>query len=166
MNPIKVGRSDLKLGAGSLIQTVTGVVILLSAGIVGSSESARNRVLNLFFDPQERKLLATVTGYLAAETQLFTIAKYATRSGIILELYQASEEGGVKTLIDRVVIGDRRNAFWQFKGESIQLALIDITEDGRNEVVAPTFDNSLKAHLNVFEYDPELKRLFPLRSLP
>ena len=45
------------------------------------------------------------------------------------------------------------NGFFEYRGNSIQLAMSDVDGDGVMEVLAPTFDRQLMAHLNVYYYD-------------
>jgi hypothetical protein len=67
-------------------------------------------------------------------------------------------------LVDRVELLQHKDAHFSFGGGSTNLAVDDINGDGRSEVIVPSLDKQLVAHLAIFEFDSEtgrLKRLLP-----
>ena len=65
------------------------------------------------------------------------------------------------------VWGDSRNPFSAFakeepdrvfQGQATNLGLYDINNDNIPEILAPTYDNKLNPHLNVYSYDSEIKK--------
>lgn len=155
---MKIRLSKIDIFGGLL-----GLAVMAAALTLGYSKTLRDRVTSKIYKKNERTLLATVTGRFSGN-QIYTIAKYSTYTGILIEVYQTSPEGGVKNLVDRVFLGDRKNAYFQINGESVQLALVDLTKDGSKELIAPTFDERLRAHLNAYQFDESLSRLVPLEA--
>ena len=85
------------------------------------------------------------------------VLKLQTPEGVQVEIYN-SPEGAGSSLIDRIRLQDRHNGFFDFQGEASQLAILDVNGDGLYEIIAPTFDERLNAHLNIFRYNPEVRR--------
>ncbi|MEO0337188.1 MAG: hypothetical protein AAF202_12400, partial [Pseudomonadota bacterium] len=68
-------------------------------------------------------------------------------------------------LAERLSQLDGNDAVSHFQsGNATQLAVIDVDDDGSFELMAPTFDDQLVAHLNIFKYNPVLKRFEPIQS--
>lgn len=110
----------------------------------------------------DRVLLSTALGDLLGDGSLVKVIKYQTSQGIHLEIL-AEGLGGSRPLIDRIYLADRHNGFFDFQGQATQLALVDVDSDGQLELIAPTFDEGLTAHLNVYKYNIDFKRFEPLR---
>ena len=48
------------------------------------------------------------------------------------------------------------------KGQATNLALKDIDGDNSMEIIVPTYDSNLVAHLNVYKYDPFSRRFIQM----
>ncbi len=99
-----------------------------------------------------RTVVSTATGDLSGTGSMYTVAKVKTRDNIYLEIFQAVADEA-PLLVERIELADTRDAFFNFDGQAINLAIEDINGDGRPEILAPTFDRNLVGRLNVFEYD-------------
>lgn len=119
----------------------------------------RQAVQTEIFKPY-RKVLSTVVGDVFGIGWEAEIAKVKTEKGIAIEVYGRAEEG-VRPLITRIQLPDRRDGFFHFRGEAANLALHDISDDGHVEILAPTFDDNLIAHLNIYRFSPEQGRFEP-----
>ncbi len=139
-------------------------LILLSFATVVVTAVALNpnwRIpIQAFLSPDHRVLLATVNGDLAGTGEMYKVLKYATHRGLIVEVMQATHDpNDPYRFVDRVVIPDRHDGFFSMNSEATRLALLDVDGDGHPEIIAPSFDESLSAHLNTLKFDPETKRL-------
>lgn len=113
-----------------------------------------------FLRPDRRVLLATVSGDIAGTGEIFKILKFASQRGLVVEVMQTTHDpNDPYRFIDRVIIPDRHDGFFSMNSEATRLALLDVDGDGRPEIIAPSFDESLSAHLNTLKFDPETKRL-------
>jgi hypothetical protein len=70
-------------------------------------------------------------------------------------------DDGKTGLIDRVLLPDKHDGLFNFEGHVTRLAIADIDQDGTMELLAPTFDQQLVPHLNVFRYNKDLKKFEP-----
>lgn len=108
-----------------------------------------------------RVVLSTVSGDLLYNGNPVKVIKVKTNEGLFLEFYAAGE-GNVRPLLDRVRLPDRRDGFIHLRGQATNLALDDIDGDRKLEVLAPTFDEDLVAHLNVYRYNSESGNFEPV----
>lgn len=90
------------------------------------------------------------------------MVKYQTIEGIVVEVL-SSDESGSRSVIDRIKIPGEYDGFFDFYGQASQLAIMDVDEDGQLELVAPTFDKQLIAHLNVFKFNPTSRQFEPIQ---
>ncbi|MEZ4870891.1 MAG: hypothetical protein R2827_01335 [Bdellovibrionales bacterium] len=51
-----------------------------------------------------------------------------------------------------------------FRGQSTNLAVDDVNGDNIPEIIAPSFDKHLVAHMNVFSYNPVTKKFENITS--
>lgn len=109
-----------------------------------------------YFAPPERRILSVATGQ-AVPLKDVRVVKLATPTGIILEIY-GPLENNLEPLIDSIRLPDARDGHFQFRGRASNLALKDMDGDGIFEIIAPTFDNSLIPHLNIYRFNNETAR--------
>lgn len=123
--------------------------------------------LQAVFVGDDRQLLATVNGDLLADGTNFKILKFGTKRGIIVEVLapgDSSDDG--YSLVDRIFIPDPHDGFFSLNTHATRLALVDVDGDGRSEILAPSFDSQLVAHLNTLRLDPDTRRLELVRPPP
>ncbi len=137
------------------------VFILLAASLLAAvmTPSWRQKIQSHFVQPG-REILATVDGDLLNSGQAVQIIKYRTADGIYVEILKPEADGSSK-MVDRVLLPDKHDGLFNYQGHVTRLAVADIDEDGKLELLAPTFDNQLVPHLNVFRYNAQLGRLEP-----
>ncbi len=140
------------------------IFCLASLAIVlhpGLREQARDRILS---EP-ERRILSSVTADILRDGQLYEVLKISSPRGLFLEIYLRDENNlGHSRLLDQVRLPDIRDGYFDFRGQAVNLALDDVNGDGQLEIIAPTFDERLSAHLNIFRYNKELEVFEPLRQ--
>lgn len=107
-----------------------------------------------------REVLATAEGDVLNDTTVAKVIKYRNRDGIWLEIMKMAGDGKSE-LVDRVPLPDKHDGLFNFQGHVTRLAIADIDQDGSLELLAPTFDQQLVPHLNVFRYNKELKKFEP-----
>ena len=105
----------------------------------------------------EREVLATAEGDVLNTGQTAKVVKYRSYEGIFVEVYKMEMEGH-STLVDRMALPDRHDGLFNYQGHVTRLAIADVDQDGKMELLAPTFDNQLIPHLNVFKYNSDLNR--------
>lgn len=138
-------------------------VILTIATIVVSAMALhpdwRTRLQAVFVGDQ-RQLLATVSGDLLNDGTTFKVLKFSTSRGIIVEIVAPNPNQEESfSLVDRIFIPDPHDGFFSLNTHATRLALVDVDGDGRPEIIAPSFDNKLVAHLNTLRLDPDTRRL-------
>ncbi|MBT4760106.1 MAG: hypothetical protein HOO06_00275 [Bdellovibrionaceae bacterium] len=106
-----------------------------------------------------RQVLSTASGTIV-DTHSFTkVVKLKTNEGIFLEIYHG--KNNVKPLISKIKLPDQNDGYFIFQGQSTNLALDDLDGDNKNEIIVPSFDRNLIAHLNVYRFN-EISKQFEL----
>lgn len=112
-----------------------------------------------------RQILASASGPLLSEGGVAKVIKIRTSEGIFLEIYGRTPEG-TRPLLARIQLPDRRDGYFSFGKVTSNLFIHDIDSDNIPEIVAPTFDESLMAHLNIYSFNPITLKIEPkTRSL-
>ncbi len=146
-----------------ILMWAAAFLFLMAGLLVALNPEWRKSLQAQWSKSQDRVLLSTALGDLLGDGSLVKVIKYQNAQGIHLEILSDGDGGG-RHLIDRIYLSDRHNGFFDFQGEATQLALVDVDSDGKLELIAPTFDENLTAHLNVYKYNPSFKRFESLRA--
>lgn len=101
----------------------------------------------------ERVVLSTVTGNITQDGILSKVIKVRSENKIFIEVYQLGANG--QELISKLPIPHSHDGYFHLRGESSNLILNDVDGDSIPEIVAPSFDHNMVAHLNVYKYDRE-----------
>jgi len=109
-----------------------------------------------FLIADHRSVVSTVHGDLVGDGSDFTIVKVKTHENLFLEIYQPLANGTTK-LVSRIPLADKKDGYFSFNGQATNLAIANVDGDGSSEIIAPSFDQNLVGHLNVFKYDPTSK---------
>lgn len=106
------------------------------------------------------EILSVVQGDLLNDGSRVKVVKFKTMEGIVLEFYSDNRDGS-RYQISRVVLPNAKDGFFNHRGEAVQLAVTDLDGDGTMELLSPTFDDQLVAHLNPFRYSSEQDGFVP-----
>jgi len=139
------------------------VLTLIAAMLLAAAltPSLRER-LQARFTVTGREILATVEGDVLNDGSHGKVIKFRDRRGIFVEVLKETSDGVVH-VIDRVALPDRHDGLFNLQGQVTRLAIADVDGDGKFELLAPSFDNQLVPHLNVFRYNPALARFEPVQ---
>ncbi len=107
-----------------------------------------------------REILATAEGDVLNDSSKAKVIKYRDNEGIWVEVVKLTPDGKSE-VIDRALLPDKHDGLFNYQGHVTRLAIADIDDDGTMELLAPTFDQHLVPHLNVFRYNPHIKKLEP-----
>lgn len=99
-----------------------------------------------------RSVVSTAKGHLAGDEREFTVAKVKTRESLSLEIFEMQANGDQK-LVEKIVMNDAKDGYFNFNGRATNLAIDDIDGDGRPEILAPSFDSNLVGRLSVYNFD-------------
>jgi len=103
--------------------------------------------------PEQRVILAKVTGDLTGQGPHVIVLKIKLRDSLVLEIYDA-EKSDENALMARIVLPEKRDGYFQLKGNATNLGLADVDNDGTMEIVAPAFDDQMIARLNIYKFNP------------
>ena len=110
----------------------------------------------------EEKVLSIAYGDLLNNGTFTKVVKLQTPNSVVLEFYSEVQNGS-RYMISRVEIPNAKNGFFDYHGQAVQLAVVDLDGDGKMELLSPTFNNLMIAKLNPYQYHPELESFVPFQ---
>ena len=113
--------------------------------------------------PSSRHVLATVRGDLRNDGTIISVSTVKKNDSLSLEFYEVNNDS--MRLMQREELQDRNEGYFTFMGEATNLAISNIDEDPLIEVLVPTFDENLVAHLTVYKYN-SANRYFEKIEMP
>ena len=131
---------------------------LITIQIVGwgvLSSDFKTRIQQAWWKPQQNRLLSSIANDIDGQGNYIKALKFKTHKGIQLEFIQVGLDGTKKVLPTKH-IPHPYNGFFEYRGDSVHLAIGDVDGDGVMEIMAPTFDKNLTPHLNVYYYDKNI----------
>lgn len=118
------------------------------------NEEVRSQIRGIL-SPHDRQILSVVSGQISPKT-FVKIIKIRAEQNIVLEVYEIKGHSDPQ-MLGLISLNDRRDGYVNFGGRAINLAIEDVDQDGQPEILAPSFDENLVAHLNIFKFDPVSK---------
>ena len=143
-----------------IVVTACSICFILSAVTVFSSslrKDLREKILGT-----QRRILSTAVADLMNNGQYIKVVKYQVPEGLFLEFYQQQPDHNFKKIWKTKLSGNQ-DGYFQMKGRTINLAIDDIDNDNRLEILAPSFNDNLIAHLNIFRYNKDLDQFEHVR---
>jgi len=127
------------------------LLVALIVTAVAITPSWRQAVRDLV-SPEQRVILAKVTGDLTGQGLQVMVLKIQVRDSLILEIYSV-ENSEENAMMAKIVLPEKRDAYFQLKGNATNLGLADVDNDGTLEIIAPTFDDQMIARLNIYKFN-------------
>ncbi len=138
----------------SIFLQISGAIFLsLSLAAVASVPSVRQWLRDRLII-SNRIILAKADGYLTSNLPV-TVVKVKTADTLSLEIYSRNINTDTLSFFKRIVLDQKRDAHFTYRGNATNLVLTDLEGDGNIEIIAPAFDENLIPRLNVFAYIPE-----------
>lgn len=134
----------------------SALFFVLSLGLL-FMDSPRKQIQN-FMKPKNQ-VLSVVTGDMYPASPIKKVVKTMTDSGILLSVFTLRE--GKERLLGEIQIGDPFDAYYELNNRPTNLALNDMNGDGYPEIIAPTFNLSWQAKLNIFRFNKENQQFEP-----
>ncbi len=142
--------------------TILSVLLLTAAVLLAAALTPSLRIkAQYYLLNRGREVLATAEGDLLNNGSSVKVIKYSSLEGIFVEILK--NEAGNYELIERILLPDRHDGLFNFQGHVTRLAITDVDQDGTQELLAPTFDQQLVPHLNVFRYNSSIGRFEPFQ---
>lgn len=91
------------------------------------------------------------------------VLKVKKKDLLALEIYRVDENQQI-TLIQQLNLPDANDGYFHVNSQATNLAAIDIDQDGKSEIIAPSFDRNLVAHLNVYKFNPQAETFYQVFS--
>jgi hypothetical protein len=133
------------------IATISLALVILT--ILPSSKA----FINSLILRNSRVILAKADADITGKGFKVAVLKVQTADSLNLEIFESEGLGQRLQFVKRIILGEKRDAFMDFRGRPANLAIADIDDDGLLEIVAPAFDENLIPRLNIYKYDPEEK---------
>jgi hypothetical protein len=143
----KSSRIKILLAAGQTALAMLFIVSLIAALHPDARSGIRDTVLSDY-----RMIVSTTKADLANDGIEYTIVKVKTRDGLLLEIYRPEADGQI-SLAERVVLADSKDGIFKIKRQATKHMVSDIDQDGKAEILAPSFDRDLVGRLNIFKFE-------------
>lgn len=155
-------KSESEVQKTNMLMFSLGFAIFSLSMLIALHPGSR-KLLRTLFDLDQRKVLSTATGNIVLDKLTAKVVKVRTGDGIFIEVYAQKEDGNL-SLISKLQIPDVHDGYFSINGESSNLIINDIDGDNIAEIIAPSFDKDLIAHLNIYKYDPDSNSFFFLEE--
>lgn len=129
------------------------VIAAFSLAILSVFPQSRDLIRNLVIS-NSRLVLAKADGDLTGEGQMVSVIKVQTADTLALEVFETGGEGQKLKFMRRIVLPEKKDAYFNFHQNTSNLVIADIDSDGTLEIIAPTFDDNLVPRLNVYKFNP------------
>jgi hypothetical protein len=100
-----------------------------------------------------RDIIAKTTGYITPEGPFVSVFKIREEGSLVLEVYTTPDEDGNPRLLQKIILDETRDGYFNFQGNATNLALSDTDQDGAMDILSPTYDEQMTARLNVFRFN-------------
>lgn len=129
-------------------------LISLSLAVLTTLPSSREFIRSVIIS-NSRDILAKAEADITGKGMRMAVIKVHTADTLALEIFE--NEGGSNKLrfVKRIVLPEKRDAYFNFRGNATNLVMTDVDGDGHLEIVAPTFDENLVPRLNVYKFDAD-----------
>ena len=130
-------------------------IAFLSLVFSAALNNAWRMKIRAFLFPPFRVVLSVVQADVDGAGHLSKILKVKTDQGLYLEVYGEPDpqRGNLQPLLAAKKLMDSRDGYFTLNGHVTNLAVDDIDNDSRREIIAASFDDNMVAHLNVYRYD-------------
>ena len=131
---------------------VSVLTFLVASTLCAMNSDIRNYVKNKVY--KDRKVLSSATGYILHNNTRVKALKIMENNNLILEVYSNISYSDAPVLISRFPLEDlTKDAYFNFKGVSTNLAFDDVDQDGKLEVIVPGYDSHLTAKVAIYKFD-------------
>lgn len=128
------------------------LVALFAVSLVAAVHPDARTEVRATFVKDYRLLVSSARADLVGNGVAYTVTKIKTRDSIFLEIFRPEADGSQK-LMEKIELPDSRDGYFNFNGRVANLALEDIDEDGKAEILVPSFDGDLVGRLSIFKYN-------------
>lgn len=104
-----------------------------------------------------RKILAKADADITGQGMRLAIIKVKTSDTLALEIFENEGDSGKLKFVKRIVLPEKRDAYFNFRGNATNLVVTDVDNDGSLEIVSPAFDENLIPRLNIYKYDSDAR---------
>jgi hypothetical protein len=132
-------------------------VVCLAALVAVVHPDIRSLLRTQIQPTNQREVLATITAPLSEGGAQVKVVKIRTPQALILEVFETGENTS-GSLLQHIELPDKRDGYFTFNGEATNLAIDDIDGDNQAEIIVPSFDENLVAHLNIFRFQSETRQ--------
>lgn len=139
------------------------VAFALLVMVLAMIPSVREEIRTLWVYPK-RSVLAKAEGDFTGKGDRATVIKVQTPETLAVEVYFNNGPQDDRLDMRRLILPDRRDGYFDFRGEATNLVLTDIDDNGVLEILAPAYDENLIPRLHVYDFDTDL-RVFKKRSI-
>jgi len=127
--------------------------VFLGITVVNLNENFREKVRDFIISDQ-RKILAKAIGDLTGNsTDTFTVLKVQDRDSLAIEVYQNLDNGKKTNFRARYILPEKREGYFSYQGNAVNLVLMDINVDGKMEILTSAYDDNLVPRMHVLQFD-------------
>ncbi|MCB0369985.1 MAG: hypothetical protein KDD45_11295 [Bdellovibrionales bacterium] len=144
-------------------QKLIAILFFISIGlvVVVSVPHLKSSVKDFFLN-EKRIILAKVQGQVSEDGDRFVILKIRQKDEIFLEIYKEQPKTEQLDFIQKIIIPEKNEGSFTFRGEITNLAFADIDNDSYMEILVPVFNADMTPRLHTFKYNLATDRFEPM----
>lgn len=125
------------------------LVLMIATSIPSSRKQLRN-----YFQSDSHEILSTISGDVFGDGTPTKILKTRSQNGLFIEIYK-TPAGLAPQLFQKINLPEIKDGHLIVNGEAANLVLDDVNKDMKPEILVPSFDRQLKAHLHIYTYNAD-----------
>lgn len=142
-----------------IVSFSTLTLLALALAILTFLSPSRELIRELIM-MNSRIVLAKADADLTGKGTQVSIIKVQSADTLALEVFETNGHGQKLQFRKRIILPEKKDAYFNFRGNTSNLVIADVDDDGILEIIAPTFDENLIPRLNVYKFDPESLNFF------
>lgn len=136
-----------------LFNVIFGLLLVISLSLLAIATNPKWRsAVKQKLTGNERKLVAKVVGLLKPEGPEIQVFKVKNGEELLLEIYLKTDPSQNFKWVQTESLPENSDGYFSFQGNATNLALGDIDQDLVTEILAPTYDHTGVARLNIFKF--------------
>lgn len=116
--------------------------------------------LHSYLNSSDVEVIASANADLYNDGRIIRVLK-VRKDGLLFIQLMNTENNGKPKLIESFALPDKSDGYFQYRDQATNLAIEDLNGDRKPEIIAPSFDSNMTAHLNIYTYNDITEKFEP-----